>query len=94
MALLCLVPNLLAASWGRAHRLSLILGMGWLVVNPWSVAMARNMQTSEAGGWLLPDYQWLTHVSFVTYLFVWIVYVPSWILPWWSLGLEHHKLKL
>lgn len=97
VALLCLVPNLLAASWGRAHHLSLLLAMGWLVVNPWSVAMASNMPAPRgADESPLVNYQWLSHVSFVTYLFVWIVYVPSWILPWWSLrvhGNMHNKAK-
>ena len=84
MALLCLIPNLLLASCAPAHRLSAILGMGWLVVNPWVVAMAGSGQTTQPSGWPLPHLQWLTNVSFVTYLFVWVVYVPSWVLPWWS----------
>lgn len=82
MALLCLVPNLLAASWARARHLSVVLGMGWLVVNPWVATMAGPLQPR---GWPLLHFQWLTNVSFVTYVFVWLVYVPSWVLPWWSL---------
>jgi predicted membrane protein len=86
MALLCLVPNLLAASWRPAHQLSLVLAMGWLVVNPWSLAMSSNMMPTDAPPEVgeLPQHlsQWLTRISVVTFMFVWIAYVPSWILPW------------
>lgn len=50
--------------------------------------MAWNMPTAELPGGSdfmhLLHIKWLSEVSFVTYLFVWIVYVPSWISPWWS----------
>jgi hypothetical protein len=80
-SLLFLVPSLLMSGVTRLRACWMAGLVGWFLVNPWAIAMA-----STATARISFDFAWLQRVSFITYIFVWSVYVPCWASPWLSLG--------